>query len=59
MKTMTQDFSLSSEQHSGFINQIQYKVIWLNFVNKQRMTKPFTQVVILANRPCFLLRRKK
>lgn len=58
MKTTIQDPSLKLDQVSGFLHQSQSKVIWVDFVSKQRLTKPFTHKVIAANRSCFLLRRK-
>ena len=58
MKTTTQDRSLKLDQASGFLHQSQSKVIWVDFVSKQRMTKPRTRVVIAANRSCILLRKK-
>lgn len=58
MKTMTQDRSLKLNQLSDFLHQFQAKVIWVDFVSKQRLTKPCASAVIVANRSCFLLRRK-
>lgn len=36
----------------------QSKVIWVDFVKKQRIAKTCTGSVIAANRSCFLLRKK-
>jgi len=36
----------------------QSKVIWVDFVKKQRIAQTCTGSVIAANRSCFLLRRK-
>ncbi len=58
MKTITQHPSLKLDLSCGFLCQSQSKVIWVDFVNKQRMTKPCIRAVITANRSCFLLRKK-
>ncbi len=36
----------------------QPKVIWVDFVKKQRIAQTCTGSLIAANRSCFLLRRK-
>lgn len=58
MKTMTQHQFFKLDLPYGFLCQSQSKVIWVDFVNKQRMTKPCKRAVIAANRSCFLLRKK-